>query len=671
MTSSEQKQNEIESERVAGNTRIVETELRCTYPNERRERNQIYTLLSISNSINEQEERSLDCTNGTGWEEAVQGWGKTAPFAYLQLQKKARKAKTSESVSGCQSVSGCLYCLDLNQVIDKSLEQDPKGTEPLKTDFKLITCAATDRIPEKQQTLLLQSATIDYSATEDSKKENCYGKIYTGQTSQGEKKKVSLKDAQATLSERRFFLMKESPLFQGEKRTVPIKEYSILTTGKPKTLETVKYKDTKGYEPPICNHVGTETATVKPSLVLPPLKDATLKTTLDPSAKKSKTVTSQASEKSFHAISETSCCGQVFKTKEQKSEKRIDTMYNAVKEQIKMHEIASFDSRLSKTSFISRNPDRCYWHCAFAPDTKMATMSNSIALRRHNHLNSMHFLHTKGARINKANEMQDPCTRSRSHTGTKQGNESKTQEIPLLSGLFPSLTEQGWGRATPFTCCKIQKETKKPRVTKTVSSISHQNMVPANKKNMAWVTQLARERQKTDSKFTEGEPVSSNKKIEVSCIKPYNYVPMMTAHAEGDRKRGKLDSIQTFLGEKRSLPIKEYEIKYSQRQTEPDILKYNEIGLPRVIHGNPPNSLSCITLNAFLVFRPDEGNVINLHLEPPSKHEATAVKRTEEEDSTDAVSYSHVIKKVKQKSEKKVGMNNTVKKQIQKSCIAL
>ncbi|XP_053255546.1 COX assembly mitochondrial protein 2 homolog isoform X4 [Podarcis raffonei] len=293
MTSSEQKQNEIESERVAGNTRIVETELRCTYPNERRERNQIYTLLSISNSINEQEERSLDCTNGTGWEEAVQGWGKTAPFAYLQLQKKARKAKTSESVSGCQSVSGCLYCLDLNQVIDKSLEQDPKGTEPLKTDFKLSTCAATDRIPEKQHTLLLQSATIDSSATEDSKKENCYGKIYSGQTSQGEKKKVSLKDAQATLSERRFFLMKESPLFQGEKRTVPIKEYSILTTGKPKTLETVKYKDTKGYEPPICNHVGTETATVKPSLVLPPLKDATLKTTLDPSAKKSKTVTSQ------------------------------------------------------------------------------------------------------------------------------------------------------------------------------------------------------------------------------------------------------------------------------------------------------------------------------------------------------------------------------------------
>ncbi|XP_060131947.1 uncharacterized protein C16orf46 homolog isoform X2 [Zootoca vivipara] len=250
-------------------------------------------------------------------------------------------------------------------------------------------------------------------------------------------------------------------------------------------------------------------------------------------------------------------------------------------------------------------------------------------------------------------------------------NEQEERSLDCINGTGWEEAEQGWGRATPFTCCKIQQETKRPRVTKTVSSISHQNMVPANKKNTAWVTQLARERQKMDCKFTEGEPDSSNKKIEVSCIKPYNYVPMMTAHAEGDRMRGKLDSIQTFLGEKRSLPIKEYEIKYSQQQTEPDILKYNEIGLPRVIHGNPPNNLSCITLNAFLVFRPEEGNVINLHLEPPSKHEATAVKRTEEGDSTDAVSYSHAIKKVKQKSEKKVGMNNTVKKQIQKSCIAL
>lgn len=59
------------SDKAATKLRNVETETRCVYPNEKRERNQIYTLLSISNSVNEQEERPWECVNGTGWEEAV------------------------------------------------------------------------------------------------------------------------------------------------------------------------------------------------------------------------------------------------------------------------------------------------------------------------------------------------------------------------------------------------------------------------------------------------------------------------------------------------------------------------------------------------------------------------------------------------------------------------
>lgn len=71
MTSSGQNQSEISSETAAASVKTVARDWRCTYPNERRERNQIYTLLSISNSANEQEEKSLECVNGTGWEEAV------------------------------------------------------------------------------------------------------------------------------------------------------------------------------------------------------------------------------------------------------------------------------------------------------------------------------------------------------------------------------------------------------------------------------------------------------------------------------------------------------------------------------------------------------------------------------------------------------------------------
>uniref|UniRef100_A0A8D0BYZ1 Uncharacterized protein n=1 Tax=Salvator merianae TaxID=96440 RepID=A0A8D0BYZ1_SALMN len=426
MTSSGQKQSEIYPERA---TRHVETELRCTYPSERRERNQVYTLLNISNSANEAEEKSSEGINGTGWEEAVQGWNKTAPFSYLQLQKRARKPKTSESVNGC------LYCLDLLQVLDKGLEQDPKNLNQLKPEFGLNACSATDDNPEKQQTLLFSNTAIENpSATEDAKKESCSGKAYFLQPSPGEKKKMTLKEAQASLSEKKFFLMKESPLFQ-EKKTVPIKEYNILAPEKPKPLDTLKCKDAKSYESSMGIQTGSETTSVKPSLILPPLNETALKNGLDSSAKKSKTVISQAS-----AVSDTIPCLQLFKTKDEKYDKRIDTEYSAVKEQAKMNAIASFVPMLSKTSLISKNLDRCYWHCAVAPDRKITAMSNSIALRRHNHLKSMHCLHAKGMQINRGYEMQDPYARSRSHTGPKRGTQSKPEEIPLLSGLFPSLT---------------------------------------------------------------------------------------------------------------------------------------------------------------------------------------------------------------------------------------
>lgn len=357
----------------------------------------------------------------------VQGWSKTAPFAYLQLQKRARRTRTSESVGGC------LYCLDMIQVPDKCLEQDPKTIDQLKSDFKLSSCAATDSVPEKQETLLCSNAPANSSfATDDTKKESCCGKVHSTQPSLGEKKKMSLKEAQVSLSERKAFLMKESHLFQAEKKPVPIREYSILPPSKPKSLETLKCKDIK------CNLISSETTSIKSSL--PPLKESTLKSSLDSSPKKSKTVISQGREKTCRAVSETISRTQVFKFNQHKCDKEIDIMGNAMKEPIKMQEIASSVSKLSKTSFISRNSDRCYWRCALLPNKKLATMPSWIALRRNDHLNSMHCLRTKGDQGSKAHEIQEPCTRSRSHSGTILGNEPKTQGTPLLSGLFPSLT---------------------------------------------------------------------------------------------------------------------------------------------------------------------------------------------------------------------------------------
>ncbi|KAK9392827.1 putative protein C16orf46 like [Crotalus adamanteus] len=198
--------NNNNCDKEATKLRNGETETRCSciYASEKRERNQIYTLLSISNSVKEEEERPWECLNGTGWEEAVQSWSKTAPFAYLQLQKRVRKTRTSESVNRC------LYCLDLMQ----GVEPEPKNIVQVKSDFKLSPSAAA-----------------------------------------------------------------------AEKKTVPIKEYNILSPGKPQSLETVKTKEIRSHEPLLWNQPGTE-ITAKSSLVLPPLKDAALKHSLDNSPKK-------------------------------------------------------------------------------------------------------------------------------------------------------------------------------------------------------------------------------------------------------------------------------------------------------------------------------------------------------------------------------------------------
>ncbi|XP_026527789.1 uncharacterized protein C16orf46 homolog [Notechis scutatus] len=655
MNSSGPNQSEINSDKAATKPGNVETETRCVYPNERRERKQIYTLLSISNSVNEQEERPLEGANGTGWEEAVQSWSKTAPFAYLQLQKRTRKSKTSESVNRC------LYCLDLTP----GVEPEPQNMVQVKSDFKLNPSAASGGPPEKQQTLLYSSSVTTTTtaaatpppATDEPKRETDYSKLHSIEMSQGEKKRMALREAQASLSEKKLFLLKENLLFPAEKKPVPIKEYNILSPGKPQSLATVKTKEIRSHEPLLWNRSGTE-ITAKSSLVLPPLKDTALKHSLDNSAKKSKVVNSQASEKTFHAFAETVSCPQFLKPKQLKCEPTIDAMYDAVvKEQLKMHEIASaFVPRLSKTSLLSRHLDRGYWH--FLPDRKSLTLSSSVQLRRHGHLHSSHSLHAKGSHASKANEIR------RSYNGGKQeGSQAKSQDIPLLSGLFSSLTEPSWERVTPFICCKTPKQPKKSRITQPTSRLPRQSMSQSLKKN---VSRGTNQQPSLDCKFPEGGPIASSTKAGVSCFKPYTYIPTMNANPEGERVRGKLDSIQTFLGEKRTLPIKEYEITYSQR-AEQEVLS-----MPNASQGHPASSLDCITLNALLVLQPETG-VINLHLEPPPKPKAVAVKRSDKGHgaSTRVVSRSCAAKEAKEKNQNKVDIDHMVKKQIQKSCTAL
>ncbi|XP_008063167.1 uncharacterized protein C16orf46 homolog [Carlito syrichta] len=88
-----------------------ETELTCTCPDERSEKNHVCCLLSISDITCEQDERAGECVIGTGWEEAVHGWGKTSPTACIWSKgKKLKKARVGEGAG-----SGCLVCVSLSQ----------------------------------------------------------------------------------------------------------------------------------------------------------------------------------------------------------------------------------------------------------------------------------------------------------------------------------------------------------------------------------------------------------------------------------------------------------------------------------------------------------------------------------------------------------------------------
>ncbi|XP_006754518.1 PREDICTED: uncharacterized protein C16orf46 homolog isoform X2 [Myotis davidii] len=99
-----------------------EPELNCTYSDERKEKNHVCCLLNISDITLEQDEKANKFVIGTGWEEAVRGWGKTSPTACLWPRKKRKKAKVGEGVSGC------LLCVSLSQGTPEAGPQTEAGS---------------------------------------------------------------------------------------------------------------------------------------------------------------------------------------------------------------------------------------------------------------------------------------------------------------------------------------------------------------------------------------------------------------------------------------------------------------------------------------------------------------------------------------------------------------
>ncbi|KAM9302056.1 uncharacterized protein C16orf46 homolog [Gastrophryne carolinensis] len=75
------------------------------------ERDLTEALMDISEKLFHDDQKSMELVMGTGWEEAVCGWGPVSATACLHPQKKQRKMKSKDATD-------CLLCLDMCSVPD-------------------------------------------------------------------------------------------------------------------------------------------------------------------------------------------------------------------------------------------------------------------------------------------------------------------------------------------------------------------------------------------------------------------------------------------------------------------------------------------------------------------------------------------------------------------------
>nr|XP_006122734.2 uncharacterized protein C16orf46 homolog isoform X1 [Pelodiscus sinensis] len=570
-----------------------ESTWQCIYPNERREKNQVYALLNISKNIFEQEERSLEYVIRTGWEEAVQGWGKAAPFACLQLQKQAKKSRTNETVNSC------LFCLDMRQNNDRSVSQETKSTrDQSKSDCKLST--------EKKEVPVHSSESSSCTTTVDSKREGCNGKLRSTET------------------------------FQGEKKSLPVKEYSAWHPEKVKTPETLKCKVVKTPEPTMPAPGIFEDSEQNSLLVLPPVKDATPKDSADSSLKKSKTVMSQSNQKMLNATSvETASGSKGTRTIDQKDEKENNCIIHDTVKEKKICEPLSFIPMFPK-AFLQGGTEQLHWPCALWSDRKITTTSNSVSLRKNSHLANMQFLNAKGLQYTNHDKIRSPFTnniKNRSLSEAKQGNESKPQAVQLLPGLFPSLTVKDRGRNVPFTCYQAQNKSKKPKTKKTVIHLPHIDIASNANKRLAQATKSTYKRSKYSCKVTAhdvGDKVSGKEEIPICCRQSFNFVPP-TDGTKGEMSNGKLNATQTFQSKKntKNLPRNQYNKKQLEKLISKS-LNCKNMRLPHTSHGNLHDSLRYVTLRTLLDLFPLKETSPCLPLEPSStKRKAISIQGNE------------------------------------------
>ncbi|XP_036604693.1 uncharacterized protein C16orf46 homolog [Trichosurus vulpecula] len=381
-----------------------ESLLKCTNPDEKREKNHVYCLLDISDNILEQEQniRSKEFFIGTGWEEAVQGWGMASPTACIWARKKCKKPRAGECVSSC------LLCLNMLQVTDKNMMP---FAEPAKPEVKLQASTPVLVMTGKEEATPPSQDIAN--CTESLSKE--ISKICFPTPNQGERKSLQVKEF----------------VWHPEKWFAPD---SFKDVRRPENAGVHSDKDS----------TALESLTSKSLLVLPPLK-ASSRNNLDVIVKRSKSIFTNSEEKLPSSDkAENISCIYGNKTFDHKGEKRlVETIRCSVDKHIKLNDAPSFSPQITRTLFPE--PEQCCLHWSFLPEKDLTSNPNSVNSKKFSHLATLRLMEKQGMQNGKVkikNELRPPVNiRKRNFLEAKRENRSKTVEAKVFSGpMLPSLT---------------------------------------------------------------------------------------------------------------------------------------------------------------------------------------------------------------------------------------
>ncbi|XP_049999798.1 uncharacterized protein C16orf46 homolog [Alexandromys fortis] len=328
-----------ESETVAENDEhkkiqgAEETTQTLSCPDERNERNHVCCLLSVSDLTLEEDERANEFAIGTGWEEAVRGWGRTSPTACIWSKKKVKKGRVGEGTGGG---SDCLFCMSLSQGSLEACSLSEVG--------KLEASAVAEVSPEKNW----------------SPEKNCSSPSQGPSTDSREPTKLCF-----------------PTYLHGEKKSLQIKEFiwcmeewAIPETVSSKTCRNPCGSTARGLS-------ASDSLASKTLMVLPPLKSCPANS-LDVLSKKDRNIFWQPEEKAQKGEKdECVACPDRLKTVDGKGEKR----HFELASHLKVTEQLPFPPPMVPTHLLAAESQRCCLRWSLLPQKSSTYPSNPDDIR--------------------------------------------------------------------------------------------------------------------------------------------------------------------------------------------------------------------------------------------------------------------------------------------------